>query len=104
MDLGIGARTIQHSTLNIQHLPFASSPDPFTYRIPKVLPILPHLVSANIRRMNGARERLAGVRRDLVPMLHVLGLHDELGVRIEGDDVRVVAGRQLPFAMTKSRQ
>src|SRR5437660_9770796 len=96
--------SIQHSTLNIEHLPFASSSNPLSYRISKVPSILPHLVAANIRRVNDAGQRLAGVRRDLVAMLDIVCVHDELCVRIEGDDVRVVSGRQLPFAMTESGQ
>src|SRR6476620_1080705 len=104
MDLRIVARAIQHSTLNIQQSPFASSPDPFTYRIAKMLPILPHLVAPDIRRFHDSGQRLASVRRDLVPVLHTLSPHDELRIAIEGDDVRVVTGSELPFAMPKSRQ
>src|SRR5437899_3198028 len=81
-----------------------SSPNPLTNRVSKVPPILPHLVAANIRRANDACQRLARVWRDLVTMLHVLRLHYELRLRIEGDDVRVIPSGEVSFAMTASRQ
>src|SRR3979409_535071 len=97
------APTIQHSTLNTQHLTFVSSPNPFAYRIPKVSPILPHLGAANLRGFYDAGQRLARVRRDLVPVLHILRPNDEPSLWIEDDDVSVVARGQLPLAIAQSR-
>src|SRR2546422_301487 len=103
----MSAASIQHSTLNIQHLTFASphsSPNPLANRISQVLPILPHLMTANVRRVNDAAERLARVRRDLVPMLDIVRLYNETRTRIEDDDVRVVSGGEFPLAISESRQ
>src|ERR1700686_4708658 len=97
-------RTIQHSTLTILHSTFVSSPNPFPYRVPEIRPILPHLVAANVSRMDDAGERLSRVWRHLMAVLHVLGPDDETRLGIEDDDVRIVAGGKPSFAVAEARQ
>src|SRR5205085_11122467 len=65
--------------------------------------IIDHMPAQN-RLLDSTLKRLAFVRRHLVTVVQHAGRHDELGVRLEDDKVRIMAGGQRTLATTQAYQ
>ena len=67
-------------------------------------PPLVNTLPAQIRGPHGAKQRLPGIRRDLVPMLDLPGLHHMRRLRIPDHQIRVEPRRNTPLLSDRAQR